>query len=518
MRRVALLVALLLVAGACGDDDAVTTTTAADTETTTTTEAAPPGLAVTNLEGVRSAVVQIVARGSFIDPFGGAQINVPGAGSGFIIDPSGLAVTNNHVVTGAAVLEVWVQGHDRPLNARILGVSECNDLAVIEITGEDFPFLEWYQGPITTGLRVYAAGYPLADPEYTLLEGIVSKERVDGDTQWSSNDAVIEHTAPTHGGNSGGPVVTADGQVVAVHYASNQAGQRFALARDIALPVIERLSQGEDFETLGINGEALFVGGRSGIWVYSVKSGSPADRAGVQGGDLITALEGLRLAEDGTMGDYCDVIRTRQPDDVLAIEVYRQETNQLLRGQINGRTLEVVTSFAVDLGGDPGIPPGTSYFDYTYILDTAGAIEVAVPVEWFDLDSGTWVADGVEVGRFLAASPDLDRWYSEWGTPGVWIGASPLLPHNPDELLDERWFGDQCDFVGRFDYDDGLYVGAFDYYENCGFEGSEFITIAAEPEDLSFIVYVQVVVVTNADLEALDEIVATFQVVGNIFP
>ena len=514
MRRFGLMMAMLLVVAACGDDGA-TTTTLTDAATTTTSDSGGP---VTNLEGVRSATVQIVARGTFVDPFEGTQINVPGAGSGFIIDPSGLAVTNNHVVTGAATLDVYVEGHDGPLNARILGVSECNDLAVIDIAGDGFPYLEWFEGSISTGLRVYAAGYPLGDPEYTLLEGIVSKERVDGNTAWSSNDAVIEHTAATQGGNSGGPVVSADGQVVAVHYASNSAGQRFALARDIAKTVIDQLSEGTDVESLGINGEAFIVEGFSGIWVFSVKSGSPADVAGVQGGDLITSLEGLRLAEDGTMGDYCDVLRTRLDDDVLAIDVYRPATDQQLRGQINGRVLEQVNLPGQGTGDDDPPPAGTDTYTYGLITDDSGSIEVSVPDQWFDVDSGIWNYNGFEAGRFVTASSNLELWVSTWGTPGVFFGASELLGMSPDEILDDSSFDDQCDFVGRFDYDDGLYVGSFDRYENCGAEGSDFYIIAAQPPDLSFLVYLQIVVVTEADLGALDEIVRSFVVVGEVSP
>jgi serine protease Do len=88
----------------------------------------PAGL-VTNVEDVKKATVQIEAEGSFVDPQVGQVYNVAGRGSGFIIDPSGIAVTNNHVVTGAALIKVWVGGETKPRNARVLGVSECWDLA-----------------------------------------------------------------------------------------------------------------------------------------------------------------------------------------------------------------------------------------------------------------------------------------------------------------------------------------------------------------------------------------------------
>src|SRR5215213_1423175 len=90
------------------------------------------GDVVSSREEIESATVQVTAEGSFKDPETGQQVSGGWGGSGFIIDPSGIAVTNNHVVTGAALLQVYVAGEEDPLNAKVLGVSECADLAVID--------------------------------------------------------------------------------------------------------------------------------------------------------------------------------------------------------------------------------------------------------------------------------------------------------------------------------------------------------------------------------------------------
>ena len=162
--------------------------------------------AIDNLEDASKAVIQIEAVGTFMDPQEGMLTNTAGRGSGFIVDESGIAVTNNHVVTGGGLFRVFIDGYDEPLNARVLGVSECADLAVIDIQGSGFPFLDWYDGEIKVGLDVYAAGFPLGDPEYTLTRGIISKARADGDTSWASLDYVLEHDARINPGNSGGPL------------------------------------------------------------------------------------------------------------------------------------------------------------------------------------------------------------------------------------------------------------------------------------------------------------------------
>jgi serine protease Do len=66
-----------------------------------------------------------------------------------------------------------------------LGVSECSDLALIDIEGDGFPYLDWHEGAINVGFEVYAAGFPLAEPQFTLTRGIVSKEEAGGETYWA---------------------------------------------------------------------------------------------------------------------------------------------------------------------------------------------------------------------------------------------------------------------------------------------------------------------------------------------
>ncbi|MER3458976.1 MAG: peptidase S1, partial [Chloroflexota bacterium] len=356
--------------------------------------ATPRSKAVSSLDEVKSAVIQIEAQGSFVDPQVGLQLNVAGRGSGFIIDPSGLAVTNNHVVTGAALLKVWVGGERDPRNAKILGVSECSDLALIDIDGEGYPYLEWYEGRITTGLDVYAAGFPLGDPEFTLTRGIVSKERASGETSWASVDAVIEHDATINPGSSGGPLVNKDGKVVGVNFMYDpDAKQYFAIAPKEALEIIDQLRQRKDVTSIGVNGQAVTDGESiSGIWVAAVKSGSPADKAGVQGGDIITKIEGLVLATDGTMSDYCDILRTHESEDTLSLEVLRFATQEVLVGQLNGRPLEVSFSFAQQVEQEAGqqVEQGTAYTEYVEIYNDGGEIKLSVPKEWSDVDGRDW--------------------------------------------------------------------------------------------------------------------------------
>lgn len=479
--------------------------------------------AVSGLENVKTAVIQIEAQGSFIDPEFGQVYNAAGRGSGFIISDSGLAVTNNHVVTGAALLKVWVGGESEPRNARVLGVSECADLAVIDIEGEGYPYLEWYEDSIDVGLDVYAAGFPLGDPEYTLTRGIVSKANANGDTDWASVDAVIEHDATINPGNSGGALVSPDGHVVAVNYAgASSVNQYFAIGQAEALAVIEQLIQEIDYLSIGINGRAVNNGeGISGVWVSSVKSGSPADRAGIQAGDILTQLEGLVLGVDGTLADYCDILRTHTPEDTLSIEVLRFASEEVLTGQLNGRQLEQSFSFAQELAEETthttteNTAGNANYYTrYNVVTDNSGQLSVEIPAEWGDVSGDPWMLEDEQLGFAVVAAPSLDAYYNTWSTPGVFFGATDQLNLSITELLDAYNFSEWCTYDARYEYADAVYTGAYDLWTNCGGGESIYVVLSSMPEDGSYIVLVTVLAITEADLEALDYILNSFVVIN----
>lgn len=483
--------------------------------------------AVTNLQDVRNATIRIQAEGSFIDPEFGEMTNAAGQGSGFIIDPSGIAVTNNHVVTGAAFLQVYVEGEDEPRNARILGVSECSDLAVIDIDGSGYSYLQWREGDTPVGLDIYVAGFPLfGNEEYTLTRGIISKENAAGESDWASVDRVLEVDATINPGNSGGPLVDSDGRVVGVNYAANDTtSQFFSISRDEAVPIIEQLRAGQNVNSIGVNGRAVTDGESIyGIWVSSVESGSPADRAGIEAGDIITRLEGLVLSTDGTMADYCDILRSNDPDDTMNVEVLRFDTQEMLEGQLNGDPLVTSFSFAQEVseevpqeetGGGEG---SATYTDFVGVYDDSQAVYVEVPVEWSEVDGSNWIGDdGAVIGSSLLAAPSLDGFNSTYTTPGVQILASTgFAGQDMNSLLDFFDFSSDCTYDSRNDYSDPVFTGVYDLYTNCAGEGSVIIVLAAEPTDKSYAVVLVAQAVTDADLDAVDHILNTFNVVGTL--
>ncbi len=504
--------AFLILSAACGSPDRA---------------AQLAGKAIDTLDDVQYATVQIEATGTFVDPQEGLLSNVAGRGSGFIIDPSGIAVTNNHVVSGAATLDVWVAGEETSRNAKILGVSECSDLALIDIDGENYPYLEWYAGDIRVGLDVYAVGFPLGDPEYTLTSGIVAKEKTSGETPWSSIDNVLEHDATLNPGNSGGPLVTGEGKVIGVNFASSQRpgtqAQYYAIKADEATAIIDRLRAGENVTSMGINGVAVNDGkSLFGIWVYSVTAGSPADVAGIRPGDIIVTLEGLVLSTDGTMSDYCDVLRTHGEDSVMSIQVLRFDTQEVLEGRVNGPALQVSYSFGRELASnvqtEKQVPSG-AYKEYMLIRDSQNEIQMEVPTAWRDVDPDIlW-----DYTASLWAAPDLvDFTIFEEG-PGVSFAAfnrEYLAVGTIEEELDDPFVRqDDCVFDNRYAFEKPNFRGMFDLYTDCnGVGGPMRLALVAELQDPTQDVLVRIIiqVVTEDDLYALDHILETFEVIAPI--
>jgi S1-C subfamily serine protease len=340
------------------------TATAAPLNPTAAPEANP-------LERVRMATIRIASKGNFVEPGSVSGQSYAGSGSGFIIDPSGIAITNAHVVIGAALIEVYVGDETRPRNARVVAVSECSDLAVLQIEGEQFPALEWHEGDIRAGMKVLSAGFPGGDPQFTFTSGVLSKDRTSGESDWASVEWVLEHDAVIRPGSSGGPLVSEDGAVVGVNYAAAEGGPFFAIGRDEALAIIDTLRSGVNVTSVGLNGQALTDGEFSGIWVYSVEPGSPADKTGVRPGDFITRLQKLEMGVDGTLADYCQILRSRGVDSVIDVEVIRPGSGERLEGQFNGRELEVVERFSQSPTAEP--TPETAGAVTIY---EAGAVDV----------------------------------------------------------------------------------------------------------------------------------------------
>jgi serine protease Do len=470
----------------------------------------------TDFDGVQSATIQLQAEGTFISPGTLDPVESGSRGSGFFIDGSGIAVTNNHVVTGAGTLKIWVGGDtDRTYGAKVLGASECLDLAVVQVDGSDFPHMDWYEGDIEAALDVYAAGFPLGDPNFTLTRGIVSKADIAQDFPWASLDHVIEHDARIRGGNSGGPLVTEDGTVIGVNYAGNDAlDYSWALHRDEVLAVVDDLTAGKPVLTIGANAEAIAPdeqGRPLGVWIASVKAGGPADKAGIRAGDVIETMGGVTLGQRGTLEEYCEVIRTQGVDGVIDVTVYRPSNNGVYEGQINGSELELVEGGNSQGQGNQPTPVGS----FVTVTDDSKTVAVSVPDTWTQVLGVPTEANGVQFAN-VTASPDIASFNASWNTPGVSISATENMSVTVDQYLESFNTGlsAECTDVENGDYDDGLYAGKYLYFTGCGGVDSHFLALVTTDVTGTHQLLLTLQMVSESDKTVvLDQILSTFEAV-----
>jgi hypothetical protein len=210
-------------------------------------------------------------------------------------------------------------------------------------------------------------------------------------------------------GNSGGPLVDNSGPVIGVNYAFNQQDQNYAISREEAQPLIEELRTGKDIDAIGING--VMVKGElegipiTGLWVRSVKSGSPADQARIQAGDILTEIEGHILVEE-TLEGYCSVIRAHSASDTLAVSVIRSGTLEVLKGQLNGRDLE----YAYNLTGVQAGGAQTGQEDSEKIYQTLtelGIDPTKGAIMWASKDPIKLKAEGYMGSSYQILDPEL---------------------------------------------------------------------------------------------------------------
>lgn len=507
-RVAAVLSATALLAVGCSDSDSTRTSEAAGSV---------DDPKVITFDNLVEGTVRITGQGTFIEPGQVTPFEGGWHGSGFIIDPSGIAITNNHVVVGAGRLNgSYGESASEHAGIRVLGASECLDLAVIQLDAQDLPHFEWYEGNITTGLDVYSAGFPLgAAEDFTLTRGIVSKADFKFDTQWASLEHVIEHDARIRGGNSGGPLITPDAKVLGVNYAGDDAfDYNFAIHRDVVLEVVDELREGQRISSLGINASAWISGDPNfhGVWVSSVEAGGPADRAGVQPGDLLLKLAGVSVGDDGTLASYCEVLDTHGSDGTMDFQILRPSTNSLMSGQINGRELAVTQTNVLASPADPtdGVigDAGNYSGQHAEITDDSRSFAVSVPVEWTDTDGRPWADTEGRNWTSLAAAPDIADFNTTFTAPGLWmLGTGP--DYSAAEALEQFDFSGSCTVTASDTWDDGFYRGPYNEYD-CG-DGTLIVLATQDYESTGTLVLV-VQLASEYELNTvLAEILNTFR-------
>jgi len=260
-----------------------------------------------------------------------------GIGSGVIISPDGYIVTNNHVVDGA--MEVRVTLHDRrSFPAKVIGTDKLTDLAVVKINATDLPTIAWGDSTkLVPGQSVLAIGNPFGQFQFSVTRGIVSA--VDRSNPFRDDarkpGGFIQTDAAINPGNSGGPLVNAHGQLVGINTfliseTGNFAGAGFAIPTQTIHPVVDSLIKNgvvhHGYLGVGLNDvtpeNAKFFNltGNTGALIASVTPDSPASRAGLKEGDVVTAVNGHPI-ENG--GDLQVIVSEDAPGSKIQLDVIR---------------------------------------------------------------------------------------------------------------------------------------------------------------------------------------------------
>jgi serine protease Do len=228
--------------------------------------------------------------------FGNRREQVAGAGSGFIIDPTGIIVTNNHVVGHADKIVVSLTD-GRQLPATVLGHDDLTDVAVIKVNGVDgLPSVPWGDSrKVEVGDWILAAGNPFGLGG-SVSVGIISAEGRDLGS--GPFDNFLQLDAPINPGNSGGPVFNMDGQVIGVSSVivsptGASVGIGFAIPSETVSSIVSQLLAKGSIERgwLGVSVEDH----DDGVVIASAERGGPAVRAGIKVGDTVVAINGERI-------------------------------------------------------------------------------------------------------------------------------------------------------------------------------------------------------------------------------
>lgn len=243
--------------------------------------------------------------------FGGGGMTEVGSGSGFIIDAdNGYIITNNHVVEGAEKLMISLaDGRDLP--GTLVGGDPRTDLAVVKI--DDTKNLKAVQlgdsNTLKVGEPVVAIGNP-GGREFarTVTTGVVSATDRFLMLQGEASFNLIQTDAAINPGNSGGPLVNYNGQVIGINSAKQDApgfeGMGFAIPISDALPVLKQLIEKgfASHPALQVNIDdrytkeyASYKGWPAGCYIYKVQFDGAAAKAGMQAGDIITAINGVSI-------------------------------------------------------------------------------------------------------------------------------------------------------------------------------------------------------------------------------
>jgi S1-C subfamily serine protease len=291
------------------------------------------------------------------NPFGEEESGGGGiaTGSGFLIDDEGHIITNNHVVEGATKVQVKLGSSDTSHEAEVVGTDPATDVALLKIdvpADQQHPLALGNSAQVQVGEPVVAIGNPFG-LDRTVTAGIVSalQRQIQAPNGFSISH-VIQTDAAINPGNSGGPLIDAEGKVIGINSqiqtgggSEGNVGIGFAVPINTAREVVEQIEEHGEVKHayIGISGgnitpalaKALKLPVEAGILVNEVVKDSPADKAGIEGGDTNATIEGAKVTLGGdivtevdgkpvdSMEEVVDKVNSAQPGDKMELTLLR---------------------------------------------------------------------------------------------------------------------------------------------------------------------------------------------------
>jgi putative serine protease PepD len=343
---VGVVVAVLAVAGALPQK--VERTTVATTPAAPSSPAAPrtaPTSVADIYARVSGSVVFVSARGGN----GQLQFNGQGggkaaSGSGFVIDTDGHIVTNDHVVEDADKFTVRFGEKGDPIPAKLVGKDPSSDLAVLAIdpkqeSSETKPLQLASSSSLRPGQAAIAIGSPFG-LSGTVTTGIVSAlgREIEAPNGFSIPGAV-QTDAAINPGNSGGPLLDAAGRVIGINsqiasQSGSNSGVGFAVPSDTVKDVVPKLIKNGKIDRAWLGLSSAEQPDSPGAVVGTVTNGSPADKAGISGGDVITSIGGKTIRNPS---DLSLTVLTKRPGDEVKVELKRAGKSRTVTVKLGNR-------------------------------------------------------------------------------------------------------------------------------------------------------------------------------------
>jgi Do/DeqQ family serine protease len=294
-----------------------------------------------------------------------------GAGSGVIVNADGTILTNHHVIDGAE--KIIVQTVDnRSFDAKVIGSDPPSDLAVLKIEAENLQSLTLGDSDrVRVGDIVLAIGNPLGIGQ-TVTAGIISaKGRQTGLSDGSSFQDFLQTDAPINRGNSGGALVALSGELIGINSqilaggsSGGNIGIGFAIPSNMAKNVLEQILKDGKVRRgqLGVNiqnltddvAKSLDLKDTKGVLVSNVLAGSAADKAGVKRGDIITAINGVKVEDGNSLRNR---VASTAPGTEIKLTVLRDGKEQELTATLGEFSLNNASNEEREGDGSPDAKP-----------------------------------------------------------------------------------------------------------------------------------------------------------------